>query len=74
MQHFQRGAHFLYAIRKGTRDHATSFHAQDWTNAFAAARLDVLADLGDQIDLRFNLTAEFAIHLLQIGANRFEDL
>ena len=38
MQHFQRGAHFVYAIRKGTRDHPTSFHAQDWTNAFAACK------------------------------------
>ncbi len=50
-------------------------HQQDGgTDPFTAARLDVLADLGDQIDLGFDLTAEFAIHLLQVGANRFEDL
>src|SRR5712691_4589633 len=44
------------------------------TNPLAAARLDVLADFRDQIDVRLHVPAEFAIDLLEVDANRLEDL
>src|SRR3989442_9431774 len=43
-------------------------------HAFAAARLDVPADLGNQLDLRFDVTRELAIDLFQVVTNRLEDL
>ena len=44
------------------------------TDALAAARLDVLADFRDQLDLRLDVAPELAIDPLQVGANRLEDL
>ena len=43
-------------------------------HALAAARLDVLADFRDQIDLRLNVARKFAVDLCEVGPNRFEDL
>ena len=40
----------------------------------AAARLDVLADRRDQLDLRLDVAGELAIDPLEIGADRLEDL
>jgi len=43
-------------------------------DALAAARLDVLADFRDQLDLRLDVPCELAIDLLEVGANGLEDL
>ena len=43
-------------------------------DTLSAARLNVAADLRDQIDLRLDMAPEFPIHLLEVGANRLEDL
>src|SRR5262249_58510980 len=39
-----------------------------------AAGLDVLPDLRNQLDSRLHVAGEFLIDLLQVGADRFEDL
>ena len=44
------------------------------TNPLAAARLDVLPDLGDELHLRLDVADELAVHLLEVGADRLEDL
>ncbi len=44
------------------------------TDALAAARPDVLPDLRNQLDLRLHVPREFPIDLLEIGADRLEDL
>ena len=44
------------------------------TDALAAARADVLADLRDQRDLRLDVACELLVDLLQVGADRLEDL
>src|SRR5207237_5713235 len=50
-------------------------HQQDRRpNPLAAARLDVLADARDQLDLRLDVPREFSIDLLEVGPNRLEDL
>jgi hypothetical protein len=47
---------------------------QGGPHPFAAAGLDVAADLGDQLDLRVDLPREFDVDLLQVRADRLEDL
>ena len=50
-------------------------HQQDGgPDPLAAARLDVLADLRNQVDLRLDVPAEFAIDVLEVGADGLEDL
>ena len=44
------------------------------THALAAAGPDVLADLRDQLNPRLDVAREFVVDLLEVGANRFEDL
>ena len=43
-------------------------------DALAAARLDVLAHLGNQRDLRLDVPREFALDVLEVVADRLEDL
>src|SRR5712691_8997782 len=53
----------------------TRGHEQDGrANALAAARLNILADFWDEIDLRLHVPGELAIDLLEVGANGLENL
>src|SRR2546426_11908441 len=50
-------------------------HEQDGrANALAAARLNILADFRDEIDLRLHVPGELAIDLLEVSANGLENL
>ena len=50
-------------------------HEQDRrAHPFAAAGLNVTADLRNDVDLRLDMTDELAIHQLEVAADRFEDL
>ena len=50
-------------------------HQQDGRpDPLAAAGLDVLADLRNQLDLRLHVPRELEVDLLEVGADRLEDL
>ncbi len=50
-------------------------HQEDGgTDPLAAARADVLADRGDQLDVRLHVPRELSIDVLEIGADWLENL
>ncbi len=73
VDHFDDGGH---ADQAGVRLGAEEFAAeqdQDGAQALAAARLQILADVGDGVDRSHRFQADFALHLIQVVANQVED-
>ena len=62
-----RGRRRSRASRDGHEQHGRP-------HALAAAGLDVSADLGNQLDLRLDVSRELAVDLFEVRADRLEDL